>query len=173
MFPFVPRGQGLPGWAKKMPPANRSARRSWWAISEPWSQVRVSRAAAGRLASTGSSAWRHRSARLPVGQVHEPQVAAAPVDEGANRGLAHPADDEVALPVPDPLAVFDRERAGVDELGRSEEAHLASVGPPATLTQGSSGAQSAGQRPAQTTFPAVVERLVDRLVADVPSGRLG
>jgi hypothetical protein len=41
---------------------------------------------------------------VPVGQVHQAQVAGAPVDQGADRRAAGPPDDQVALPVADSSA---------------------------------------------------------------------
>jgi hypothetical protein len=66
----------------------------------------------------------HRDARLfgavPDRQVRQSYEPGASVDHRADRRAAHPADDEVAVPVPDPGAVLDDDRAMVDQPTRRE-----------------------------------------------------
>jgi hypothetical protein len=105
---------------------------------------------------------------VPVGQVHEPQVAGAPVDQGADRRATGSPHDQVALPVTDPGALLDHARAGVDQPARRDEPWRARHRRAPALAQRSPGAQLLGQRPARAAFPAVTEGLVDRLVTEMP-----
>src|SRR3954451_1252523 len=167
VFSFVPRSHGLAGGAKKMPSAKYSSSRWWQAISEPWSQVRVCRARSGRPVNTGSIAMRMLGA-VAVGQVHQAQVTGAPVDQGADGRAAGPADDEVSLPVADPSALLDHRRSGVDQPARRDEPRRARHRAAPAPAHSPSGAELLGQRPAQAALPAVVEGLVDGLVAQMP-----
>jgi hypothetical protein len=82
------------------------------------------------------------------------------------------AQDEVAFPVAAPDTVQDQSRAVVDQYGRGEEPTAALIGAPAPLAQRPAGAQPSGQLPAQAAL-ALVERLVNRLVADMPARPVG
>jgi hypothetical protein len=105
---------------------------------------------------------------VPVGQVHQPQEAGPPVGQGADRRGAHPAHDEIALPVSDPGTCLDHGRAGVDQQARGEEERGARHRAASAFAQRPGGAQLLGQRPAQVALSGVVERLIDGLVAQVP-----
>jgi hypothetical protein len=86
--------------------------------------------------------------------------------------LALPADDQVAFPIADPAAQLDHGWAGVDQHRWLDEADRTLVHPPAAFAQRPSGAQPFGQRPAQPALPAVIQRLVDGLVAHMPARRV-
>jgi hypothetical protein len=68
VFSLLPRCHGLAGWAKYTPSAKWTATRSWQAISEPWSQVKVSRARSGTAAITVCRASQTCSALWPAGR---------------------------------------------------------------------------------------------------------
>lgn len=107
------------------------------------------------------------------GQVHQPQVAVGAVDQGGDGGLVLPTDDEVSLPVTDAGAVQGGGRPMFDQQRGSHEAAAARVSSTAPLPQRSASAKSASELAAKSTSAAAVERLVDRLVADVPRGLVG
>jgi hypothetical protein len=48
---------------------------------------------------------------VPVGQVVQPQGAAGPVDQGADRGAATTADDQITPPSPRPGRTRSRSKA--------------------------------------------------------------
>jgi hypothetical protein len=60
--------------------------------------------------------------------VHQAHVTAGAVCQGADRGLVHPADDQVAFPVPDPLPPGGDRGPVVDQHGRGHEPDLRSQG---------------------------------------------
>lgn len=105
---------------------------------------------------------------VPIGQVHQAQVAGAPVDQGADRRAAGPADDQVALPVADPSAFLDHGRPLMQQPARRDKARRARHRAAPAFAQWPPGAELLGQCPAQAAFSAVVEGLVDGLVAQVP-----
>lgn len=77
------------------------------------------------------------------------------------------------FPVAEPATALDRGGTFVDQLGRRDEPRAAAVVAAAVSSQWPSGAEFGGQCPAQTALSAVVERLVDRFVADVPLRLIG
>lgn len=103
----------------------------------------------------------------------ESDVARATLNEGADGGSAVAAGDEVPLPVAEAGPGLHLGRAVIDQLPGRNEPRRAGMRPPATLSQRPTGAEPLGERPAQTTFGAVVEGLVDRFVADVPGTSFG
>lgn len=116
-----------------------------------------------------SNASRTASAVRVPGQVQQPQVAAGAIDHGGDGRLVVTPHDQVTFPVTDPLPPLDEERTAVDQQRWRDEPGSAFVGSAAAFAQRPAGAQPAGQLPAQSTFAAVVERLVDGLLADVPA----
>ena len=72
---------------------------AWRAISLPWSQVMVRNSSPGSVAMAWRIACIDRARVAAVGQVQQHHVAGGALDEGADRGPAVLADDEVAFPV--------------------------------------------------------------------------
>jgi hypothetical protein len=101
-----------------------------------------------------------------AGKVDQLDVAARPVDQGADRGLDHPSRDQVALPIAHPNPGLDNGGPAIDERSGRNEPRCAFLGTPTTFTQRPTGAQPFGELPAQPALPAVIDGLVDRLVAD-------
>ena len=77
------------------------------------------------------------------------------------------------FPVPDPRARLDNRWAAVDQHRRSDISRNAFGDAAASLAQWAASAQLRRQRPAQATFPAEIQRLIDRLVADMPFRPVG
>jgi hypothetical protein len=110
------------------------------------------------------------------GQVHEHQVAGRAFDQGADGGLAVPADDQIALPVAGdgPVGRFSGPLTDHDHvLDRPADA----LGRVAVRASDSpAGPKGSGQFPAEFTAALDIEGLVDRLVDHVhlrPIGEAG
>jgi hypothetical protein len=102
------------------------------------------------------------------GQVQKQQVADGPLDQGADRGAADLADDQVAFPVAG--------HGPVPGLGGTfaDHHHVLDVPGPAVAAAGAAPgparAQAPGQLPAQLAAALHVQRLVDGLVAHMHHG---
>lgn len=96
-------------------------------------------------------------------------VTAGAVHQGGDRGLVAASDDQVAFPVTDADAGADDRWPVVDQLGGRDEPAASLVGAPTSFAHRPAGPQLLGECAAQAAFPAVVDGLVDRLVADVPA----
>jgi hypothetical protein len=77
---------------------------------------------------------------VPIGQVDQLEVAAGAVHQRADRRLARAADEQVALPVPDPCALLDGGGPVVEQERWGDEPDAALVGVPAAFAQRPAGA---------------------------------
>ena len=105
--------------------------------------------------------------------MEEHHVAAVPLDEGADRRPVAASHDEVALPVTDAQSGCHDQGAMLDELGGCHEPDGPFVPPTTAFAPGPTRAQLLGELPAQTASGRVVDRLVDRLVTEMPAGPVG
>lgn len=172
VFSFVPRSQGLPGRAKKIP---SEVGREFMMAGHLGALVPGEAAACAfwQRAEGGDEGVTHLAGRVPLQQRDQTEIAGASVDERGDGGLAAGAHDEVALPVAEPLAQLDDRWPTVDEdSGRNESGH-ALIGAAALLSQRSAGAKFPGQGPAQATLGTLVEGSVDGFVTEVPLGTVG
>jgi hypothetical protein len=122
--PLVPRCQGLAGGRSRCrgPGAARSGR-AW-----PFPSLVPGQGEPGGLREAGRHPGQLVAEGRGVvagGQVDQAQVAAGPVGQGADRGSAGPADDEVSFPVADPVTACGLVGPLVDQHGRGDEAGLA------------------------------------------------
>ncbi len=100
---------------------------------------------------------------VPAGQMHQQYESGAALDQGADRGAAVRAQDQVALPVPGHGSVvgFSRAFADRDDVG---EGGLACGGAAPRSAHRPAGPQLLVQVSAQMPAALDVQRLVDRLV---------
>jgi hypothetical protein len=126
-----------------------------------------------KLTEDGDKGIAHVAGRVSLRQRDQPEIAGASVDQGSDGGLVAGAHDKVSLPVAEALAQLDDRWPAVDEDGGRNESRHTLVGAATLLPQRPAGAELPGQSPAQAALRALVERSVDRLVAQVPLWLVG
>ncbi len=129
-----------------------------------------SRSAAGR--DRGQPAPRQERQRAASSRALRAGEPGAAVVTGARprwrRRTAHRPDDEVALPVAKTAPLVDHGRTVLNPLVRHDEPRPALIRAPPMLAQRSPRPQSLGEPTIQPAAGAAIERLVDRLMAQMP-----
>ena len=142
------------------------------AISLPWSQVSDRRSCGGSWPERGDQRVADRLGGVPAGQVQQDRVPRCPVHQGADRGPVGRAGDQVALPVPGVLAAGGLGGPLIDHGHGGDPVRAALARPAVRPAPPPAGAQRPGRQLAgQPAQLGAVDRLVDRLVHDMPRRR--
>lgn len=86
---------------------------------------------------------------------------------------APPARDQISLPVGDALTLINDVGTLVDQQRGHDESRSAFIRASSPLAQRTSGPEFRGELPAEAAVAIVVDRLVERLVAQVPTWSVG
>ena len=109
----------------------------------------------------------------PAGQVQQDGEPARPFDQRADRRAVGRASDQVAFPVPGHVTVVGLGRPLIDHRHAGQRPGPPRVRAAVWLAAAPAGPQHPGQVAAQPAQLRAVDRLVDRLVHDVPPGIAG
>ena len=119
--------------------------------------------------SAGTVGYSTRSGSPLLGSITSSGPTSAPSDATTVPTAERLAVPTMRSPSPWPKSSGRCAATGplIDQLGRGDQPWRALVGSATTFSQRAAGAQSLGQFPAQRATVAVIERLVDGLVADL------